>query len=175
MKLLLHTCCGPCSIKPFLELKKEFDKVAGLFYNPNIHPFLEYKSRLSAIKEFASKNDFDITEGKYDFENFLRRVANKEAFGLRCEICYRIRLEETSRFAKDNGFDYFTTTLLISPYQNQEMIIKIGEELGKIEGIKFLAKDLRGMFKESQNEAKSRNLYRQKYCGCIYSQKERFA
>lgn len=174
MKLLLHTCCGPCSIKSFFEFKKEFDGVSGFFYNPNVHPFTEYKARLDAMRKLANKNNFEFIEGKYDFENFLRRVVNKERFGLRCEICYRIRLEETARFAKDNGFESFSTTLFISPYQNHEKIKLIGEEIAGKEKIKFIFKDLTDLFKDSQNEAKQLNLYRQKYCGCIYSEKEKY-
>ncbi len=175
MKLLLHCCCGPCAIKPYRELKNEFDQVTGFYYNPNIHPFLEYQNRLNAIREYSSLNSFSLVEADYDYKNFFRRVVNKEDFGIRCEICYRIRLEKTANYAKDNGFDVFTTTLLISPYQNQEKIVSIGEELAKKEGLKFLSRDLRGMFKESQIEAKDQNLYRQKYCGCIYSEKERYS
>jgi hypothetical protein len=107
-------------------------------------------------------------------ENFFRRIAFNEDSKKRCPICWRMRLEETARFGRENNFDFFSTTLLISPYQNHELIKEIGEDIAKERGIKFYYCDWRGGFYHSQSEARRHNLYRQKYCGCVYSEKERY-
>ena len=170
MKLLLHICCAPCSIHPFEELKlKEFDTVTGFFYNPNIHPYAEYINRKRALEDYSKKNNLPIVFGKYDMESYFRRISGNEEAGTRCEICWRIRLEEAAIFGVQNKYDLFTSTLLVSPYQDQEKIKAIGEDLAKRYKISFLYKDFRGGFRRAQNKAKDENLYRQKYCGCAYS------
>jgi len=175
VKLLLHTCCAPCIIHPFRELyKKEFDSVAGFFYNPNIHPYTEYVRRKDALEEYSKRRGIPVVFHKYDMENFLRHISGNEQFGARCRICWRIRLEETAAFAAKERFDFFTTTLLVSPYQNQEDIKRIGLDLEKRFDVQFYYKDFRGGFKSAQLEAKDEGLYRQKYCGCIFSERERY-
>lgn len=173
MKLLLHICCAPCSLYPYKELKI-FSSIVGFFYNPNIHPFVEYNQRKSALEEHSRKNDFKVLFHKYDVENFFRKVSGSEKHTERCKICWRMRLEETANVAKMNGFDSFTTTLLISPYQDQEHIKSIGRDIAKKVGIDFFYKDFRDGFRVAQEDAKKIGLYRQKYCGCIFSERERF-
>jgi len=173
MKLLLHICCAPCSLYPYKELKI-FSSIVGFFYNPNIHPFVEYNQRKSTLEEHSRKNDFKILFHKYDIENFFRKVSGNEQHPERCKICWRMRLEETANFAKMKGFDSFTTTLLISPYQDQEHIKSIGQDIAKKIDIDFFYKDFRNGFRVAQEDAKKIGLYRQKYCGCIFSERERF-
>lgn len=175
MKILLHICCAPCSIHPHKELDlKNADSVVGFFYNPNIHPYSEYRERKKALEEYSEKSRFPVVFHKYDMENFFREISGNEEFGTRCRICLALRLGETANYAKKNGFDTFTTTLSISPYQDQAEIARIGRDVSKRVGVDFLYKDFRGGFRASQDEAKEIGLYRQKYCGCIFSEKERY-
>jgi len=177
MKLLLHICCGPCSIHPYRELKFEnFDEVSGFFYNPNIHPFTEYRQRKQALEDYSKRVGLNVIFHKYDMENFFKNILDGDtAPGVRCEKCWRMRLEETANFAKSNNFGAFSTTLLVSPYQSQERIKRIGEEISEKIGPAFVYKDFRSGFHASQLEAKRIPLYRQKYCGCVFSEKERYA
>ena len=175
MKILLHICCAPCSIHPYRELKlKDTDSIAGFFYNPNIHPYTEYQKRKNAIKDYSGKTGFPVTIHKYDTENFFKALSGNEKAPGRCRICWRMRLEETASFAKENRFDAFTTTLLVSPYQDQDKLREIGVDISKKFGLEFLYKDFRNGFRFSQQEAKEKSLYRQKYCGCVFSEKERY-
>src|SRR3989338_7400629 len=138
MKLLLHICCGPCALYPVKELlSKKFDKITGFFYNPNIHPPSEYKKRKDALSEAASKIGFEIIIPAYKMEEYFRKVISKEDSPERCRLCWELRLSETAVFAKNNCFDAFTTTLLISPYQDHEKIKKIGESIAEEKGIQF--------------------------------------
>ena len=174
MKLLLHICCGPCALYPIKELlNKEFDKVTGFFYNPNIHPPSEYKRRRDTLSEAASKTGFELIIPEYKMEEYFRKVLAKEDSPERCSLCWELRLFETANFAKDNGFDAFTTTLLISPYQDHEKIKRIGEKIAGEKGVQFYYQDFRPGFKDGQEQAKKENLYRQKYCGCVFSELER--
>ncbi|MDP2910963.1 MAG: epoxyqueuosine reductase QueH [Candidatus Omnitrophota bacterium] len=181
MKLLLHICCGPCALYPIKELlNKKFDKITGFFYNPNIHPPSEYKRRRDALSEAVSKTGFEIIYPEYRMEEYFRKVfLNSVGEGIkpspteRCSLCWELRLSETANFAKDNGFDAFTTTLLISPYQDHEKIKRIGEKIAGEKGVQFYYQDFRSGFKDGQEQAKKENLYRQKYCGCVFSVLER--
>lgn len=172
MKLLMHMCCGPCAVYPYGVLSKEHD-ITGLFYNPNIHPYTEYKKRMDAAKEFADKSGYRlITIDEYNLEEFLRNAAFRE--GQRCMMCYADRLFRTASVAKKGYFDAFTTTLLVSPFQKHDLIKKIGEEAGAKYGVEFLYKDFREGFKEGVEKSKQLGLYRQQYCGCIYSERDRY-
>lgn len=176
MKLLLHICCAPCCIYPFQQLTARDNlELTAFFYNPNIHPYSEYLSRRKSVEEFSQKNNLTLNCHKYDIENFFRRVTSNEDNQKRCPLCWRMRLEETARFARESNFDFFSTTLLISPYQNHDSIREIGEDIAEEQGIKFYYCDFRSGFRHSQNEARRHNLYRQKYCGCLYSERERYA
>lgn len=172
MNILLHTCCAQCFTYTYKKLSKEHS-VVGFFYNPNIHPFTEYKNRLLAFKEYAKIINANLViKDDYCLEEFLRGQLNARD---RCEFCYEKRLRETAKFCKENGFDCFTTTLLISPYQKHELVKNIAEEIAEEIGTKFYYEDFRLGFKESKEIYLPLNLYRQKYCGCIFSEKERFA
>lgn len=173
MKTLLHTCCGPCSIHPVKILRDEGITVMGFFYRHNIHPFTECMKREDTLKEYAGMIELKVIyqEG-YELEEFIRDAAFRE--GDRCIICYHKRLTATALMAKRGKFDSFSTTLLYSKFQNHELIKEIGEAAGKKAGVKFLYKDFRDGWKHGIEESKKIGLYRQQYCGCIYSEKERF-
>lgn len=169
MKLLLHICCGPCALYPFKQLNLRFDEVVGFYYNPNIHPPSEYIKRRDALKEAEKKNCFEILYPLYDMDEFFKKIDSEEDSPGRCRNCWELRLTETADFAKRNGFEAFTTTLLISPYQKHELVKKIGENVARDKDIEFYYEDFRKGFKESQEEAKKSDMYRQRYCGCVFS------
>jgi len=191
MKLLLHTCCAPCLIYPLERLKEKGFEVTALFYNPNIHPFAEYKNRKQAIEELLgdgsrpkaevspkeghSKIEFrtvPIIYPEYRPQEFFRAVNLKETNG-RCSLCWSLRLKATAKTAKEKGFTHFSTTLLVSPYQDQELLKEIGSNIAKDEGTDFYYEDFRAGFREAHNQARAQGIYCQKYCGCIYSEIER--
>ena len=174
MKLLLHTCCAPCLIYPLEHSAKEGYQVTILFYNPNIHPLSEYKNRRKAVEEYGKSLNLDIIYLDYEPKEFFRAVNQKEDRGQRCSICWALRLKKTAKMAKEKGFDSFSTTLLVSPYQNQEALKKIGKDISREEGIGFYYADFRPGFKKAHDLAKSQGIYCQKYCGCIYSEIERY-
>ncbi len=171
-KILMHTCCAPCSTYVIKRLKEEgFNDITSYWFNPNIQPFDEYKHRLETLKDYTKMVDIPlIINEQYDLMDFIKNVINYE--GIRCEYCYRLRLEMSVKYAKENGFDCFTTTLLVSPYQKHDMIKKICEELSEEYNIEFVYFDFRTGYYEGQQMAKEAGLYRQKYCGCIFSRDE---
>ena len=173
MNILLHVCCAPCAIYPIEELAKKGHRAAGFFYNPNIHPYSEYLKRRLEVEGFSKEALLKTAYADYDIENYFQRIAHNETIGERCSICWGMRLEKTAKFAKENGFDAFTTTLLGSPYQDQAAIKNIGEEIAKRTGIQFHYEDFRPGFKKAHETAKSKGMYCQKYCGCVFSEKER--
>ncbi len=173
-KLLVHICCAPCLIAPFRHLKAEgeFD-IRGFWYNPNIQPRQENVRRLETLQAFAAKYDLKlIIKDEYHLEEFLRQTAFREKE--RCLICYYMRLRYAAIVAAKGGFEYFTTTLLYSKYQKHDLIREIGETCGKEQGIKFLYRDFREYWKEGIELSKQEGMYRQQYCGCIYSEKDRY-
>ncbi|MGI6358215.1 MAG: epoxyqueuosine reductase QueH [Bacillota bacterium] len=173
MKVLLHACCGPCASYSIEALRKAGHQVYGYFYNPNIHPSQEYQRRLESFELLAEKVDLPLLKtGEYDFGQWLRQAAYREH--VRCRLCYQQRLEQTARVAKHGKFDAFTTTLLISPFQQHEVIKHVGEALAVQYDIPFLYMDFRPGFKRSVELSKEYGLYRQQYCGCIYSEAERY-
>lgn len=173
MKILLHTCCGPCSTHCIKVLKQEGWEVSAFFYNPNIHPYTEYTKRYENLKKVVEHENIPlIGKEEYGMRKFIRGVAFREE--TRCSYCYRVRIERTAQVAKRGKFPYFTTTLLISPYQQHEQIKAIGESIGKEYGIEFLYRDFRKGYRESVSLSKELDLYRQQYCGCIYSEEERY-
>lgn len=174
MKLLLHICCGPCALYPIKELTADkFEEVVGFYYNPNIHPPDEYKKRRDALADAENKSGLTVIYPPYKMEEYFKKIVSKENSPERCSLCWELRLSETADFARKNGFDAFTTTLLISPYQNHDLVKEIGESLGREKGIDFYYKDFRKGFRESQEQAKKQDLYRQKYCGCVFSNLEK--
>lgn len=145
----------------------------GFFYNPNIHPYSEYKNRKQAVVDFSKAVDISVDFLEYKPEEFFQAVNLKETNPGRCSICWSLRLKKTAKAAKEMGFEYFTTTLLVSPYQNQELLRKIGRDISEQEGINFYYEDFRPGFRKAHDEAKAKGMYCQKYCGCVYSMKPR--
>ena len=177
--LLLHSCCAPCSSYVLEYLTNYFD-ITILFYNPNISSCEEYDKRLQElkrlVKEMPHKNRIDIVEGKYEpevFYDIAKGLEDVREGGERCFKCYLLRLEEAAKYAKSKKFDYFTTTLSISPHKNAQKLNEIGEELENKYDIKYLYADFKKKngYKRSIELSKEYHLYRQDFCGCIYSQK----
>ncbi|HJX69488.1 MAG TPA: epoxyqueuosine reductase QueH [Dehalococcoidia bacterium] len=171
--LLLHTCCAPCATYCIEHWQQKGLGVTAFWYNPNIHPYTEHQHRLEAVQSFAQKTNLPliVSEG-YDVIRYFREVVGRE--GERCGDCFHLRLSMTALIAKLKGFDAFTTTLLISPYQKHDLLKEVGEEIAQKEGVEFLYEDLRTGYHESHRMSKELDLYRQKYCGCLYSEWERF-
>lgn len=172
MKILLHTCCGPCSIYPVTELGEKYD-ISAFFFNPNIHPFLEFNRRRDALLAFCESEKITVIDsGVYGLHDFLRKVVFQE--DLRCQICYSWRMEETAKKAASCGFQGFTTTLLYSRYQNHEQLKKFGFQLAEKYNIDFIYHDFREGWQYGINKSKELGMYRQPYCGCIFSEQERY-
>jgi len=178
-KLLLHSCCAPCSSACIERLSDYFD-ITIIYYNPNIEPYDEYKLRkeeeVRFIKEFKTKNRLDMIDCDYDNDKYHEIVSGLEDApegGIRCHKCYRLRLEYSAKKAKELGYDYFGTTLTVSPYKNSLVLNEIGENLEKEYGVKYLYSDFKKKegYKRSIELSKEYNLYRQNYCGCIYSKR----
>ena len=161
MKILLHTCCAPCSIYCIEELKKEKMQIDLFWYNPNIYPESEYQKRKQTLEQYSKTIGINMIVGVAAHGDPFLKLGN-------CENCYKTRLEQTAKYAKENGYDGFSTTLLISPYQKHELIKSIGNELGK-----FIYRDFRPGFRIGQAKAKELELYRQKYCGCSFSKENK--
>jgi len=173
MKILLHICCAPCAIYPFKILRMEGFDIMGFFYKHNIHPYMECMRRLETLQSYAETIDLGVIyqEG-YDLEGFLRNAVFRESE--RCSYCYYERLRSTAQMAKHGKFDYYSTTLLYSKFQKHDKLKSMGEEIGKSVGVRFYYQDFRIGWKEGVEASKRLGLYRQHYCGCIYSEKERY-
>ena len=179
-RLLLHSCCAPCS-SAISEFLQEYFEITVYFFNPNITFEEEYLKRLEEQKEYHKKRGYkiNVVEGEYnpeiDFFQKVKGLENEREGGKRCHQCYNLRLEETAKKAQELGYDYFTTVLSISPMKNAQWINEIGEELGKKYGIKFLNGDFKkkSRYLRSIEISKEYELYRQDYCGCIFSKVER--
>lgn len=173
MKILIHICCAPCAIYPVKMLRSEDFEVMGFFYRHNIHPFTECLKRQEAVESYSSSIGMEVIYQKgYDLEGFIRNVVFRES--QRCSYCYHDRLRSTALVAKRGKFDYFTSTLLYSKFQKHDRIKSIGEAVGRSVGVKFFYNDFRTGWKEGIETSKQLGLYRQQYCGCIYSEKERY-
>lgn len=175
MRLLLHICCGPCAGHCIEELKKE-GEVLGLFYNPNIHPQEEYVRRLENARHICDVLGVELIDADYEVNSWFKAVSGLEGEpegGLRCEVCFRMRLERAAEFASSRGCDAFTTTLTVSPHKNAELIHRIGDEVGERYAVKFRHDIFRKKdgFKKSMEIAHRHGLYRQNYCGCIFSKR----
>ena len=173
MKALLHICCANCAIYPINQMREEGLEVMGFFYRHNIHPYSECLRRQEALEAYAEKINLKVIyqEG-YDLEGFIQNVAFRESE--RCNYCYHDRLKSTALLARRGKFDYFSSTLLYSKHQQHELIRSMGESIGKSVGVPFLYHDYREGWKEGIECSKQMGLYRQQYCGCIYSEKERY-
>jgi len=172
MRVLLHICCGPCAVYPADFLRGQGHQVSGFFYNPNIHPYEEYRRRYEAVVTVGERLKLDVIHHRYDAEEFERRVAPLEDRGRQHEACWRLRLEATARVARDNGMEAFTTTLLASPYQDIAAIGRIGRAAGEEAGLVFLEENFRRGFADSHRQSKEWHLYHQNYCGCAASAQE---
>jgi predicted adenine nucleotide alpha hydrolase (AANH) superfamily ATPase len=171
--ILLHMCCGPCALYPLGRLRESFERVFGFYYNPNVHPVREYERRLETARHMAEATGLElIVRDEYDLDEFLRRVVFRESS--RCIHCYHRRLEAAARTASKSGFGAFTSSLLYSKRQNHALIAEIGESLGKKWGVPFYYEDFRTGWTEGIRASKELGLYRQEYCGCIYSERDRF-
>ena len=176
MKILLHICCSNCSLYPVKILQSEGHDFSGFWFNPNIHPLDEYNLRLDSLRKLVETWGIDMNLiSEYEPDEYFNMVkpANPPPFPERCSSCYRLRLEKTAEQAGKNGFNAFTTTLLISPYQDIEKIREIGQNLADKYNILFYFKDFRPYFRDAMNLSRELGLYRQKYCGCIFSREER--
>ncbi len=172
MKLLLHACCGPCSLYPAAVLREEGEEISLFFSNANIHPYREWKARKNALEQVALEDGIPLLiDRDYPLESFLSGAL---AADKRCHYCYGLRLRAAAACGIAQKADGFTTTLLVSPYQDHEAIAAIGHAVGKELGIPFLYRDFRPGFRWGQGEAERRGLYRQKYCGCVFSERDRF-
>ena len=173
MNTLFHICCAPCANQPIEVLRTDGFEVTGFWYNPNIHPFTEYRARRNCLREYAAAIDLKLIErDDYGLRPFVRAVA--EDIEHRCGKCYEMRFFEAARQAKELGFDSFTSSLFISPYQNHELMRQTAERAAAEYGVEFLYRDFRPYFHAGQDKARELGFYMQKYCGCVFSEQERY-
>ena len=173
--VLLHSCCGPCS-SAVIERLKDYFNVTVIYYNPNIEPQEEYEHRKQVQKELLDQLGLPYMDSPYnndDFHEIVKGLESEPEGGARCHVCYGFRLRYTAKVAKENNYDYFCTTLTVSPYKNSEVINTIGKNIGEEIGIKYLLSDFkkREGYKRSVELSEKYNLYRQNYCGCLYAKK----
>ncbi len=183
-KLLMHACCAPCFVYIEEDLRKngllieneKYEKMeyTACFYNPNIHPKVEYERRKNAFIEFCQNQECDyVVLDEYNLNDYVKyvveNVGKDKKYQSRCEYCYYMRLKRVFEYAKENNFDVVSTTLTISPYQNHKLIQKVGEKLSKEFGIQFIYVDYREHFRQGQRMAHEYGIYKQKYCGCVFS------
>ncbi|MCK4777067.1 MAG: epoxyqueuosine reductase QueH [Actinomycetia bacterium] len=173
-RVLIHACCGPCLVSPYLEMKESKFEIEVYFYNPNIHPLKEYRLRLAALKEYFKEEDITLKIEQYNIIDYFSKVDLGKDCGERCKKCYELRLKELLKKAESENFDYFTTTLLASPYQNHEFIKEIAVKMSKDRQVDFYYNDFRKDYYKGVNLFKDRNLYYQKYCGCLLSEVEKY-
>jgi len=174
--MLLHICCAPCSTHVIDTLKADYD-LDGYFYNPNIHPESEYKLREKEIERYAGSNNMRLIHEEYDAERWFELTKGMDDLpegDKRCEICFKMRLERTAKYANEHGYDIIATTLSISPHKNAQKINEVGSKIAEKHGIRFLEADFKkkGGFEKSIQLSKKFGLYRQSYCGCVYSKRE---
>lgn len=172
MKILMHACCGPCFIAPYINLKNQHE-ITAFWFNHNIHPYQEYEKRRDVLREFVTQNNISyIEKDEYDLDRFLHNAVFKE--NKRCISCYYERLKYTAIIARKGKFDAFTSTLFYSKFQNHQMMKEIAESLAKEYGVNFFYQDFRDYWKEGIQLSKEAGMYRQQYCGCIYSERDRY-
>ena len=199
MKLLMHACCGPCSCYPLRKLRADGIEPVGYFFNPNIHPYQEWDMRLKTAKLFAEKTGMKmIVDETFRLRDFLRRALNAEGEAVtpnvgtqkeaadflgayktqktrRCKMCYAWRLEQTARFAAENGFSAFTSTLFYSIYQQHDVMKSLAQRFAESYGVKFYYEDFRQGWQAGIDASLELGLYRQSYCGCVFSEEERYS
>lgn len=173
MNTLLHICCAPCANQCVEVLRGDGFAVTGYWYNPNIHPFTEYRARRNTVREYAASVALPMIEqDDYGLRPFVRAVA--EDIAGRCITCYEMRLFEAAKIAAEQGFDRFTSSLFISPYQNHELMREVAERAAFEYGVRFEYRDFRPYFRAGQDYARAHEFYMQKYCGCVFSEQERY-
>lgn len=173
MQVLLHICCAPCANQCIDVLRGEGHSVTGFWYNPNIHPFTEYRSRRNTVREYAASIGLSLVEqNDYGLRPFVRAVC-ADIPG-RCVKCYEMRFGRAAQYAAEHGFDAFTSSLFISPYQKHELMRETAEQAAAQWGVSFLYRDFRPYFRAGQERARELGFYMQKYCGCIFSEEERY-
>lgn len=172
-RVFMHCCCGPCATMPSKMLQDIGAEVMLYYYNPNIHPYQEFLHRLESFRLLAEERQMPyLVDDRYTIEEFLQMALAKGVD--RCDGCYEMRLREAAKVAKEKGFDAFTTSLLVSPYQRHAVIRQQGEAIAKEFSIPFLYFDFRPYFRQGQALAREMGLYMQKYCGCILSERDRY-
>ena len=169
----MHACCAPCLLIPYEYFSNLRQEVTVHYYNPNIHPYSEYQHRLQVIRDYCAENQIKFIEDEYCQEDYFRAVVFRERKPERCRLCFQLRLGRTALLAKENGFDGFTTTLLVSPYQLHEELRQVAENLAEKWGTRFLYQDFRQKYHDSVVLSRQLGMYRQFYCGCVFSEKER--
>ncbi len=190
MDLFLHTCCAPCLSGSRIQFEEEGFDITAYWYNPNIAPYTEYMKRLQTLQRYLYLDPLKATEAQgYSYLSFDQKIIkevykgnivceaqlmNEEERKVRCRTCYRIRMEKTAEKAREAGFDSFSTTLLLSKHQDHEEIRSVCREVSSLCEMDFVYKDLRKSWKDSIRISKELNLYRQPYCGCIFSENERY-
>ncbi|HIR09576.1 MAG TPA: epoxyqueuosine reductase QueH [Candidatus Avoscillospira stercoripullorum] len=173
MKLLLHICCAPCANRPLADLQAQGHDVTGFWYNPNIHPFTEYRARRNTVRDYLQEIGVPLIEqNDYGLRPFVRAVA--EDIPGRCVKCYGMRLFRAAEVAKAQGFDGFTSSLFISPYQKHDLMKEVAEKAAETFGVEFFYQDFRPLFRAGQDFAREHGFYMQKYCGCVFSEEERY-
>jgi predicted adenine nucleotide alpha hydrolase (AANH) superfamily ATPase len=173
MKILLHICCAPCTVYTAANLSTSGHQVRGFFYNPNIHPYQEFARRMATLEDYAAKIRLPIIwDRNYHLEEFLRTIVFREQD--RCRFCYYLRLKATAQVAKGGKFDAFTSTLLYSKFQNHEVIRELGQQVVQEVGVPFYYVDFRKGWATGNAQSKKLGLYKQQYCGCIFSERDRF-
>ncbi len=174
-RVLVHICCGPCALYPVQDLRKQGYEVVGLFYNPNIHPLQEYMRRRQGAQEVARGLDLKMIykDEEYDPVTYMRHIAFREAN--RCLLCYQLRLQRTMSIAERGKFDFFTSTLLYSIHQKHQDIVRLGRDMAGNKELQFLDRDFRTGWKQGVQQSLDWGIYRQQYCGCLYSEVERFS
>ncbi len=173
MNILLHACCGPCSCYPTEQLRAEGHKFDILYFNPNIHPYKEFKHRMTTLMEFCEKKQVKLIVNKsYKLEECVRGMLEEPT--VRCAFCYRMRLRYAAQYAKEHGYDAFSTTLLVSIYQKHELIKRIAQEAAEEFNIPFYYEDFRVGYERGVAMSLELELYRQPYCGCVFSERDRY-
>lgn len=171
-RLLVDSCCGPCALVAQRLLDLTGRGVRYLFYNPNVHPFREYRRRLESFEDLMARTGGEFTVLAYEPEEWLRAVAYREES--RCELCYRLRLRRAADFALEQGMESFTTTLFASPFQDHDLLRLLGESVARSRGLELVTWDGRGIYRDVLAEARERGMYTQPYCGCLFSERERY-
>ena len=168
MKILLHACCAPCLIYPFQKLQEKGIEADVFFYNPNIHPEEEFEKRKTALEDLRKTTSIKVIYPPYDPKEYYSAV-HEEPRPARCHLCWALRLKKTAQAAKEFKYDGFSSTLLVSPHQDHEALRSIGEDVAKEAGVPFYYEDFRPGYPKAREKAKILGIYRQKYCGCIFS------